>query len=241
MKSQASLPEPGASMSGPDQHAKSDDAVLDLQSTGDEDPIQSQVEVSNACSSKSKRQSSDVFDFVKPLPNGDGWKCSVCASMNKVHIWKTRSTSNFRKHLNSDHHDIYARKDPAQTRLTHHGFSATGKKRKYDDLTLFNAADKKETDRRLTRFVVNHSQPFSLVESKDFIEFCASLREEYDVPSRKTLRSRIVDMWSEQKKLTAQYLTDICLRRRVGTTTDMWTSAAKRGYMVITLHVIDEE
>jgi hypothetical protein len=48
-------------------------------------------------------------------------------------------------------------------------------------------------------------------------------------------------MWSEKKRLTAQYLTSLCRSRRVGTTTDMWTSAAKRGYMVITLHVIDDE
>jgi hypothetical protein len=32
-----------------------------------------------------------------------------------------------------------------------------------------------------------------------------------------------------------------CVGKRVGTTTDLWTSSAKRGYMVITLHYIDDE
>jgi hypothetical protein len=31
------------------------------------------------------------------------------------------------------------------------------------------------------------------------------------------------------------------MRKRVGTPTDMWTSSAKRGCMVITLHYVDEE
>jgi hypothetical protein len=178
------------------QPGKGRDVDLDTQCISDRDPIQSHVEVSNVNSSRSKRSSSDAFEFLKPIQSGDGWKCSLRASRNKPKTWKTRSTSNFRKYLSSEHHAVYVRKDPSQSKLTHLGFSGTGVKCKYDAMNSVSVPDKNEAERRLTRFVFNHSQPFSLAESKDFIELCASLREEYDVPSRKTLSSRIIDIWS---------------------------------------------
>jgi hypothetical protein len=54
----------------------------------------------------------------------------------------------------------------------------------------FTKTDKELADRKLTEWIVNHCQSFSAVEQEDFREFCSTLREQYDVPSRNTIKTR---------------------------------------------------
>ena len=47
--------------------------------------------------------------------------------------------------------------------------------------------------------------------------------------------------WQEDTNLTQNKLNDDLTRRRFVLTTDMWISAAKRGYMVVTIHYINRD
>ena len=105
--------------------------------------------------------------------------------------------------------------------------------------TQFTIADHKFSDRKLTDWIVNHAQSFSVVENSDFKDFCNSLQEEYTVPTRNTIKNRILLRWAEEKNRVSDKIVRELEGSRCGITTDMWTSTAKRGYMVTTIHYIN--
>lgn len=201
---------------------------------------QSDRQESTAVASSAEQTSAaDLHLFVKR--EDDVWVCQPCKQLNKVQKWKDRSTSNFRRHLSNKHPSLYQPQSQDQSKLTHYGFnraSTIGQKRKKFD-SSYGANDKKYSDTCLTKWIVNASQPFSVVEDRDFIEYIASLREQYPLPTRNTVRNRILKLWKEEKARCRMELERDCSGKRVGITTDMWTSVAKRGYMVVTLHYVD--
>jgi Hermes transposase DNA-binding domain len=105
----------------------------------------------------------------------------------------------------------------------------------------FGPSDKIYADDKLTDWIVNDSQSFSVVEQNEFLEYCNTLRSEYPVPTRNTVKTRIIQRWNKEKAKVCQTLEKDSLWKRVGTTTDMWMSAARRGYIVITLDYIDQQ
>ena len=189
----------------------------------------------------SSKQLADVFQFISIVENEDGstkaYTCMCCAEKGISQCWTTRSTSNFRKHLSNKHADRYA-PTSSQTKLRRYGFKSSKRSRPSSSAPL-SSDDKQYADKKLLEWIVNHYQSFSVVEQDDFVEFCGVLREDYDVPSRKTLRARVIKLWEEEKAKARMKLEKDLAGRRCGMTTDMWTSAAKRGYMVVTLHYID--
>ena len=188
--------------------------------------------------SKEGRTSSDVYKFVEQ--NSDNmFYCSCCKKQNKATSWKTRSTSNFRNHLQKFHPEEYCSVDPKQSSLHQFGFHSTPKKRKPDRHDDFTVSDQKMADESLTKWIVHNVQPFSVVEHEDFVSFCSYLRPDYQVPTRNTVRNRILKLWEVEKAQVRLRLKSEIINCRVGITTDMRTSAAKRGYMVVTLHYID--
>src|SRR5690349_21312063 len=192
-----------------------------------------------AASNSSRNLSSDVYSFIEQIDNVC-FRCKCCLASNVDKTWLVRSTTNFRNHLMKFHSDRYSVSDPKQTKLRHHGFAPiTGTKRSRMTTGGFSSVDKTYADQKLTDWVVNKAQPFSVVEHTEFQEFCNVLRGEYHLPGRTTLRSRIIHRWQEQKNITRQKLLKDVAGRRCGITTDMWTSAAKKGYMVVTMHYID--
>jgi hypothetical protein len=188
---------------------------------------------------------SDVFQFFYKDETNQKYYCKLCKDKPIQKARKSRSTSNFRRHLENHHPDQYTATTKAenQTKLKHHFNSSrvpAGHKRKGAPGT-FNKAEQAYADRKLTDWIVNHSQSFSVVDQEDFRQFCSALREEYTVPSRNTIKTRVLQRWQEEKNKTRMRLTSELATRRVGLTTDMWTSVAKRGYMVVTAHYITQD
>jgi len=93
----------------------------------------------------------------------------------------------------------------------------------------------------LSDWVVNGFQPFAVVEQEDFKKFVETLRSGYPLPTRVTVKNRVMKLWEAERLVFKVKLEKLVSGRRVGMTTDMWTSAAGRGYMVITVHFIDDE
>jgi hypothetical protein len=133
----------------------------------------------------------------------------------------------------------------SQTKIKHFFSVESGgqssRKRKAGNNDNFTKSDIEYCNRKLTDWIVNHAQPFSVVEQADFREFCSSLREEYPMPTRNTIKHRILQRWQDEKNRVRSRLKAELCRRRCGITTDMWTSAAKKGYMVVTVHYINSD
>ena len=140
-----------------------------------------------------------MYDFIANDPCEDKyrWFCLPCKAINKNQKWIMQSTSNFRKHLRSYHQDLYSESDPKQSKIRNvftksdksSGDSQIKRRSLWTDFTL---ADKQHADSKLTDWIANHSQSFSVVEHEDFREFSAALRCDYQVPCRSTIKNRII-------------------------------------------------
>jgi hypothetical protein len=219
-------------MAGPDaRETDNDDEVI----------VESEEVLSTIASSSTDKKKSGVFSFVasEEINGKTTFVCIPCKEKGKAQHWKSRSTSNFRKHLKKQHSDRYS-PDERQSKLQRYGFEG-GKRPRPSSTTLFTKEDSHYADKKLVDWIVNHSQPLSVVDQCVFVEFCSALNGNYNVPSRKTLRSKVLKRWEEEKKKVRLALEKDLQGRRCGLTTDMWTSAAKRGYMVVTLHYIDQQ
>jgi hypothetical protein len=108
-------------------------------------------------------------------------------------------------------------------------------------LQAFSRADQDDAVDALVDFIVSGAHPFSLVEDERFISFCNLIAPDFRVPVRQTIQTKVMARWNAQKQLVRAQLIEDLHNRRAGFTTDMWTSPAKRGYMVVTMHYIDSD
>ncbi|PTQ29570.1 hypothetical protein MARPO_0138s0010, partial [Marchantia polymorpha] len=91
----------------------------------------------------------------------------------------------------------------------------------------------------LVAFVVDHQQAFNLVENETFRSFCRRLNPHYSLPSRQTLTRSLSDHF---ERALLQFRSTIdSIKGAIALTLDCWSSRVMRGYMVITVHWIDEE
>jgi hypothetical protein len=133
-------------------------------------------------SNTSNRRTSlpDVYSFILEDPVGSGsFYCQCCKDISKSTKWKNRSTSNFRRHLTKEQYDRYVPQDASQTKPTRHGFvrlnPQSGSKR-MKVASDFGPSDKIDADDKLTDWIVNDSQSFSVVEQNEFLAYCNTLR-----------------------------------------------------------------
>jgi hypothetical protein len=197
----------------------------------------------NTTSSSSERpqflKRSDVWTYIRDNNNGT-YTCLLCPA-ESGNRWTTIGTGTFRKHLKTYHRDVYSEgngeggglaRDSRQTDLLAFGFERYVKQRVFD---------KRAADNGLVDLIVVNSLPLALVEKKEFRAFCTILQPEYTPPTRKTVRKWVIQRWRGEKAVARRTLVNEIDSCRVSTTTDMWTSAATKGYMVLTLHWINAE
>jgi hypothetical protein len=106
--------------------------------------------------------------------------------------------------------------------------------------SVWTGTMQEEGTQTLLEWMTAHFQPLRVVDEPTFRAFCKVLRPEYQVPVRQTIRSRLINSWRAKKAEVAAIVTEELAGRRFGTTTDMWTSVAKRGCMVVTMHYITQ-
>ena len=184
--------EPSQAARAPSAVAVAEVVVLD-NSMDDESAL-----ASTTCSALHRAQSSDVYVFIKHDATDANMPffCLLCHEKIKRHRWKHRNTGNFCYHLQKEHKNVYSiQQDPSQSKLKHFfppslsacsSSSTGGTKRKGSTSTHFSTSDRTYADKKLVEdWVVNHAQPFSVVEQSDFIAYSAALREEYKLPTPK--------------------------------------------------------
>ncbi|KAG5565319.1 hypothetical protein RHGRI_001273 [Rhododendron griersonianum] len=93
--------------------------------------------------------------------------------------------------------------------------------------------------KQLAYMIIMHEYPLSMVEHVGFRRFCHALQLVFHVISRNTMKRDIFKIYDVEKLKTMRLMERN--KSRVSLTTDMWTSISKkRGFMVITSHIIDD-
>jgi len=97
----------------------------------------------------------------------------------------------------------------------------------------------KAIDLQITKFIVKHFHPFSLVEETEFRNLIKMLVPNYIVPSRKTIsNSLLIQMYESVLEKVKTDLHDVSA---VSLTTDGWTSINNQHYIALTVHFLNSE
>jgi len=92
----------------------------------------------------------------------------------------------------------------------------------------------------LAEMIVLHEYPLSMVDHLGFRRFVSGLNADFEMISRRTLRSDILKMF-ENGMCTLKKMLEVN-HGKVAITTDLWTASnQKRGYMAVTGHFVDDE
>ena len=138
-------------------------------------------------------------------------------------------TTGFKNHLKSQHSIVKGQqqlkvgKDPG-TEITH------VQPYKYDQEVSLQ---------KLNLAITMHEYPFNIVEHEYLVDFIKSLRPNFPIKSRITVRKEIMDKYLEEKEVLYAYLKT--MQCRFSATMDMWTSCQNKGYMCVTIHWVDNE
>ncbi|GFV07298.1 t-complex protein 1 subunit delta [Trichonephila clavipes] len=104
---------------------------------------------------------------------------------------------------------------------------------------LDDQASKRTTD-SVTKFVVCTTQPYNLVDRKEFINMVKVLNHRYSLPGRKHFTATAVPkLYNEVRDKIRQELS-LINKDTISVTTDCWTSIANTPYITITVHFITE-
>lgn len=99
--------------------------------------------------------------------------------------------------------------------------------------------DPEQSLKKLYIAIIMHEYPFNIVEHEYFIDWVKSLRPDFPLKSRVSVRKDIMDIYLKEKDKLYEYLKTI--KCRFSATMDMWTSNQNKGYMCVTLHWIDTD
>lgn len=97
----------------------------------------------------------------------------------------------------------------------------------------------KAIDQQLTKFIVKHYHPFSLVEESEFCNLIKMLAPNYSMPSRKTVSNNLLlQVYNDTFQKVSKDLQDATSE---ALTTDGWTSINNSSFIAITVHFINSE
>lgn len=97
----------------------------------------------------------------------------------------------------------------------------------------------KAIDLQITKFIVKHFHPFSLVEETEFRNLIKMLAPTYTIPSRKTISNSLLTQMYEN--VSEKVKTDLHDITALAMTTDGWTSINNQHYIAITVHFINSD
>jgi hypothetical protein len=158
-------------------------------------------------------------------------KCKVKGCNTKTSKHRTEGkfgTSGFWTHL-ANYHSIKKGQQHLTTQKNEAGIAIV-QPYKYDQ----DASVKK-----FYEAMIAHEYPFNMVEHELFQDWVKSLRPNYPMKSRVTVRKEIMEYYLDKKNKLYEYLKTI--QCRFSATMDMWTSNQNKAYMCITLHWVDED
>lgn len=97
----------------------------------------------------------------------------------------------------------------------------------------------KAIDLQITKFILKHFHPFSIVEETEFRNLIKMLAPNYTMPSRKTIsNSLLLQMYESTLEKVKAELNDITA---LSLTTDGWTSINNEHFIALTVHFINSD
>jgi hypothetical protein len=87
--------------------------------------------------------------------------------------------------------------------------------------------------------IIMHEYPISYCEHEYTNDFIRSLCPNFPIKGRKGSRTKIMDIFYDEKKMLYDYFAT--LKCRFSCTMDVWTSNQNKGYLCVTCHFIDGE
>uniref|UniRef100_A0A1X7V1M4 Uncharacterized protein n=1 Tax=Amphimedon queenslandica TaxID=400682 RepID=A0A1X7V1M4_AMPQE len=96
----------------------------------------------------------------------------------------------------------------------------------------------KKLDEVLVKMISTDLQPISEIEDTGFKDFVAQLNNKYELPSRRSVMSRLHDVYEEEKTRLHQELETVL---DIVFTTDIWTSNQSRSYCCVSIHYITKQ
>lgn len=181
---------------------------------------------------KKRKQTSSVWDHFSRKQNSKGLVVNVCGHEGCDQSFSVNSsTGTLKQHLRR--HGFFLNDNQSQQRFTTSGSLSS---ESTTALPINQLQTKYEI--LLCKWIVSNSKPFSTVEDETFIEKEKLLNHSIRVPSRNTVRRRIMSMF-EEKKIAVLELLKTQMKGKISLTADAWSSQIYRGYMAVTGHFID--
>jgi len=99
-----------------------------------------------------------------------------------------------------------------------------------------NSAKKRNLDRALVKFIAQDMRPSNVIEGAGFRNLVSKLDHRYNLPTRRTIRQKLVpELAEEEKKKLLDLIQDAS---SVALTTDLWTSRNCDAYIAVTSHFL---
>ena len=162
---------------------------------------------------------------------GDKSKCKVC---HKEITCAKGNTSSATRHAASFHkrewEEVQKKSKQAQQRTIQDCF---GSQAAYG----ISSARRAKLNEKVVGLIVKDLQPLSVVEDDGFRELCQEMDRRYVLPSRKTVREKLLPEMYE--KVMKKVQEELDKAKHVGITTDMWTSSSTDSFNTVTAHYLD--
>jgi len=100
--------------------------------------------------------------------------------------------------------------------------------------------NQEKSGQNLAEMIVMHEYLLSMVDHFGFRRFVSGLNPDYEMISRRTLRSDILKMFENGMSILKKLLE--VNQGKVAIKTDLWTTSnQKRGYVVVTAYFVDDD
>ncbi|XP_049533618.1 E3 SUMO-protein ligase ZBED1 [Anopheles darlingi] len=178
-------------------------------------------------------------------------RCTICKQQISV---KNKSTYNMIRHFKNKHPTVaIGRNTPADDTSDTPGSNNDGntglpKPQTQEQSSLakyvnimnpLNVDRKKSLDNKLLNLICSNALPFRLVETEDFKEFINDLNPNYNLPTRKTLSTTLLN--SNYAKLLKRVKHEVANAVAVCLTVDGWTNLQNESFLAATAHFINGE
>src|SRR5581483_3522248 len=150
------------------------------------------------------------------------------------------STGNIISHLNRKH-KIFEHSKPStttpslkQVKISNYTISSTS-----SQISEMTQERQKHLENLLFEWLILDFQPLYLLKSPSFRRFINALNENFELPTDKKFRKRILEAYEFSQKQLKQYIQKNAIS--VSLTCDLWTSRNKQGFLGITCHFLTPE
>jgi zinc finger BED domain-containing protein 1 (E3 SUMO-protein ligase ZBED1) len=176
-------------------------------------------------------KTSYVWDyFTDGGVNSQKQKLKKCALCPRTYVF-CGSTTNMRDHL-AEQHGIKGEKPQATTTQQTIGDIL-------EKSTPHSTRKMEELHDALLTFIVDDIQPFHILKSSAFKDFCLKLDPKFQVPAPRTIKNMLHQRVDKCEQFLQQLIHDTFATGAI--TTDLWTSEAQMPFIGLTLHWLSSD